>query len=85
MRPSERGCLTYADLIQQRLQALSPAQQAEVFDVVEFLARRRVAAVAASAKPPEGAGPSPMANWFSHPIQVPAFTPLSRDEAKAHD
>ena len=39
--------MTYADLIQQRLQTLSPAQQAEVFDFVEFLASRRAAAAVA--------------------------------------
>lgn len=76
--------MTYADLIQQRLQTLTPAQQAEVFDFVEFLASRRAAG---SATAPETAnvGQSSMASWFSQPIQVPAFTPLSREEANARD
>ncbi len=74
--------MTYADLIQQRLQTLSPAQQAEVFDFVEFLASRRAAA-AALEPAPASLGQSPLSAWFAHPIEVPAFTPLSRDEANA--
>lgn len=77
--------MTYADLIQQRLQTLSPAQQAEVFDFVEFLASRRAAAASPTAPAAANVGQSPMASWFSHPIQVPAFTPLSREEANARD
>jgi hypothetical protein len=37
--------MSYAELIQQRLQSLSPAQQAEVFDFVEFLASRKATRV----------------------------------------
>lgn len=81
--------MTYADLIQQRLQTLSPAQQAEVFDFVEFLASRRAAVKLPAAPAPQAVpatvGQSAAASWFSHPIQVPAFTPLSRDEANARD
>jgi hypothetical protein len=76
--------MTYADLIQQRLQTLSLAQQAEVFDFVEFLASRR-AALAADARPAPAGEPSPerLPMWLDASKRVPAFEPLSRDEANA--
>lgn len=77
--------MTYADLIQQRLQTLSPAQQAEVFDFVEFLANRRAAAAPAGTAEPASLSQTPVASWLSRPIKVPEFTPLSREEANARD
>lgn len=73
-----------ADLIQQRLQTLSPAQHAQVFDFVEFWAHRRAVELAKAPVPPR-LGQSPVAAWLSQPIEVPAFTPLSREEANARD
>ena len=76
--------MRYADLIQQRLQALSPAQQAQVFDFVEFLASRRAAAAGPATAPTGGdAGRLPM--WLDPSQRVPAFVPMSRDEANARD
>lgn len=74
--------MTYADLIQQRLQTLTPAQQAEVFDFVEFLASRRAAA--GSTRPPADASlPERLPMWLDESKRVPAFEPMSRDEANA--
>lgn len=70
--------MSYAELI-QRLQALPAAQQAEVFDFVEFLASRQAAQAAAA--PPATLSQSRLAAWLDKPIVVPGFTPLSRDEA----
>ena len=70
--------MSYAELI-QRLQALPAAQQAEVFDFVEFLASRQAAAGAAEA--PSTLSQTPLAAWLDKPLVVPGFTPLSRDEA----
>ncbi len=73
--------MTYADLIQQRLQTLSPAQQAEVFDFVEFLASRRAAAVTLPAA--DASLPERLPMWLDESKRVPAFEPMSRDEANA--
>jgi predicted cobalt transporter CbtA len=73
--------MSYAELI-QRLQALPLAQQAEVFDFVEFLASRQ-ATTAPAAAPAATVAQSPLAEWLNHPLQVPGFTPLSREEANA--
>jgi hypothetical protein len=66
--------MSYAELIQQRLQSLSPAQQAEVFDFVEFLASRKATALKTS----EPALPlSPNRPWLpGRPI--PSRWPSSR-------
>ncbi len=74
--------MSYAELI-ERLQSLPAAQQAEVFDFVEFLASRQVAAQAATAPPEQTsvAGQRRLPMWLDKPIKVPGFTPLSRDEA----
>lgn len=73
--------MTYADLIHQRLQTLSPAQQAEVFDFVEFLASRR--AVAAVTPPADAPLPERLPMWLDDSKRVPAFEPMSREEANA--
>lgn len=75
--------MSYTELI-QRLQTLSAAQQAMVFDFVEFLASRQAAAGPDSTATPTTATkhqPKPM--WLDEPLRVPAFTPLSREEANA--
>lgn len=71
--------MSYAELI-QRLQALPAAQQAEVFDFVEFLANR-LAAAQSKAAPPATLSQTPMSAWLDKPLVVPGFTPLSREEA----
>ena len=71
--------MSYAEPI-QRLQALPAAQQAEVFDFVEFLSSRQAAAQAAAA-PATELGQSRLAMWLDEPIVVPGFKPLSREEA----
>lgn len=76
--------MSHAELI-QRLQALPAAQQAEVFDFVEFLARRQAVTQAATAPPEQTsvAGQRRLPMWLDKPVEVPGFTPLSRDEANA--
>jgi hypothetical protein len=71
--------MSYAELI-ERLRASPAAQQAEVFDFVEFLASRLTAAQAAS-EPATPLGQSRLASWLDNPMVVPGFTPLSREEA----
>ena len=73
--------MSHAELI-RRLQALPAAQQAEVYDFVEFLASRHAAAQHAAAAPTTLAQ-SPLAAWLDKPFVVPGFTPLSREEANA--
>jgi hypothetical protein len=72
--------MSYAELIQQRLQSLSPAQQAEVFDFVEFLASRKAATQAA-----QSTAQNPPPRWLGTPFEVPGFTPMSREEANARE
>ena len=73
--------MSYAELI-QRLQSLPAAQQAEVWDFVEFLASRQAAQARATAPSTEASLPRvPM--WLDESLRVPAFTPLSREEANA--
>ena len=71
--------MSHAELI-RRLQALPAAQQAEVYDFVEFLASRQAAAERAAAAP-NTLSQSPLAAWLDKPLVVPGFTPLSREEA----
>ena len=71
--------MSYAELI-ERLRALPPAQQAEVFDFVEFLASR-LAATQAASEPAIQLGQSRLAIWLEKPMVVPGFTPMSREEA----
>lgn len=70
--------MSHAELI-RRLQSLPAAQQAEVYDFVEFLASRQAAAGAAEA--PSTLSQSPLAAWLEKPLAVPGFTPLSREQA----
>jgi len=69
--------MSHAELI-RRLQTLPAAQQAEVYDFVEFLANRQTAAERAA---PTTLSQSPLAAWLDKPLVVPGFTPLSREEA----
>ncbi len=69
--------MSHAELI-RRLQTLPAAQQAEVYDFVEFLASRQTAAEGAA---PATLAQSPLAAWLDKPLVVPGFTPLSREEA----
>lgn len=71
--------MSYAELI-KRLQALPAAQQAEVFDFVDFLASRQAAAQTVAA-PVTTLRQSPLAAWLDKPMVVPGFKPLSREEA----
>jgi len=75
----KEGFMSYAELI-ERLQSLPAAQQAEVFDFVEFLASRQAAAQAVAA-PATTLGQSRLAMWLDKPIVAPGFKPLSREEA----
>lgn len=70
--------MSHAELI-RRLQSLPAAQQAEVFDFVEFLASRQAAAPDASGT--TRLGQSPFASWLDRPIVAPGFKPMSREEA----
>ena len=71
--------MSHAELI-RRLQALPAAQQAEVYDFVDFLASRQSAARRA-AEPSATLSQSPLAAWLDKPLVVPGFTPLGRGEA----
>lgn len=79
--------MSHAELI-RRLEALPAAQQAEVYDFVEFLASRQPAA-SAPAERAEHEPPDPASNpprkpvWLDKPFVVPGFTPMSREEANA--
>ena len=73
--------MSHAELI-RRLKALPAAQQAEVYDFVEFLVSRQAAAERAAAAPAT-LSQSPLAAWLDKPLVVPGFTPLSREEANA--
>jgi hypothetical protein len=68
----------YADLI-ERLQTLPATKQAEVFDFIEFLANR---AETLSQRGPT-LGQSSLAELLQHPMRIPDFRPLSREEANA--
>lgn len=79
--------MSHVELI-RRLQALPPAQQAEVYDFVEFLASRQPAgqaAVGPQIQESQGATSNPAHKpvWLDKPFQVPGFTPMSREEANA--
>lgn len=72
----------------RRLQALSAAQQAEVYDFVEFLASRQPAGQAAAGPDVHGtqaaaANPPHKPVWLDKPFEVPGFAPMSREEANA--
>lgn len=71
--------MSHAELI-RRLEALPAAQQAEVYDFVEFLASRQASASTAA---PQAAtlGQSRLAAWLDKPMVVPGFKPLTREEA----
>lgn len=70
--------MSYAKLIEQ-LQALPEAKQAEVFDFVEFLAKRN------SVEPSQQKtlAESSLASLMKKPLIVTDFIPLSREEANA--
>lgn len=70
--------MSYAQLI-EKLQTLPEAKQAEVFDFVEFLASRN--RTEPSQEP--AIAKSPLADMMKNPLQVPGFTPLSREDANA--
>jgi hypothetical protein len=79
--------MSHAELI-RRLEALPAAQQAEVYDFVEFLASRQAAGQApaeqAEHEPPDPAlRPPRKPVWLDKPFVVPGFTPMSREEANA--
>ena len=92
MAPSDRRStreinLSHAELI-RRLQALPAAQQAEVYDFVEFLASRQPAGQAAAERAVNEAqaatsNPPHKPVWLDKPFEVPGFTPMSREEANA--
>jgi hypothetical protein len=71
--------MSHAELL-RRLDALPAAQQAEVYDFVEFLASRQARASAATAQVTTLAQ-SPLAAWLDSPMVVPGFKPMSREEA----
>ena len=64
---------------EKRLQILSEAKQAEVFDFVEFLATRNQA----EHNEEHTFAKSSLADMMRNPLLVPGFTPLSREEANA--
>jgi hypothetical protein len=66
----------FAELI-ERLQTLPEAKRAEVFDFVEFLAKRNPV----EPKFEITLADTPLAELIKNPIRVDDFTPLSRDEA----
>ena len=71
--------MSHAELI-RRLQSLPAAQQAEVYDFVEFLASRHASAPAAEEQATT-LGQSRLAVWLDKPFVVPGFKPMSREEA----
>ncbi|MFA7243574.1 MAG: hypothetical protein WC091_25995 [Sulfuricellaceae bacterium] len=71
--------MSYAELIEKRLQTLPEAKRAEVFDFVEFLAIRNQAEV----NEEHALARSPLADMMKNPLSVSGFTPLSREEANA--
>jgi hypothetical protein len=71
--------MSHAELI-RRLEALPAAQQAEVYDFVEFLASRQAAAERSATATPN-LSQTPLAAWLDKPLVVPGFTPMSREEA----
>ena len=71
--------MSHAELI-QRLDSLPVAQQAEVYDFVEFLTARQAAGRAAVG-PVASLSQTRLAAWLEHPRIVPGFAPMSRDEA----
>ena len=71
--------MSYAELIEKKLKMLSVDKQAEVFDFVEFLAMRNQL----EHNEADTLAKSPMGDMIKNPLQVPGFTPLSREEANA--
>ena len=71
--------MSYAELIEKRLQTLPEAKQAEVFDFVEFLATRNLV----EHNEEHTLAKSSLADMMKNPLQVPGFTPLSREEGNA--
>lgn len=69
----------YAELI-ETLKTLPQDKQAEVFDFVDFLARR-AGLPAPAAGQNTSARPRPLASYLDSPFQVPGFTALTREEA----
>lgn len=69
----------YAELIEKKLLTLPEAQQAEVFDFVEFLAARNQT----ERSEEHTLANSSLAAMMKNPLRVTGFTPLSRDEANA--
>ena len=79
--------MSHAELI-RRLQALPAAQQAEVYDFVEFLASRQAASASAAERavdPSQDATSTQLHKpvWLDTPFEAPGFTPMSREEANA--
>lgn len=71
--------MSHVELI-QRLQALPEAQQAQVYDFVEFLASRHASAPTTTAQATT-LGQSRFGVWLDKPMVVPGFKPMSREEA----
>lgn len=71
--------MSYAELIEKRLQTLPDAKQAEVFDFVEFLATRNQV----EHNEEHALAKSSLADMMKNPLRVPGFIPLSREEANA--
>ena len=71
--------MSYAELIEKKLQTLPEAKQAEVFDFVEFLAARNQI----ERSEEHTLARSSLADMMKNPLPVPGFTPLSREEANA--
>lgn len=71
--------MSYAELIEKRLQTLPESKQAEVFDFVEFLAARHQIE---RGEEPTLAN-SALTDMMKNPLRVPGFTPLSREDANA--
>ena len=71
--------MSYAELIEKRLQTLPDDKQAEVFDFVEFLAARNQI----EHEEEHPLARSSLAEMMRNPLVVPGFTPLSREEANA--
>ena len=70
--------MSYAELIEQ-IQTLTEAKQAEVFDFVEFLAKRNRVEPSQQKTLAE----SSLASLMKKPLIVTDFIPLSREEANA--
>ncbi len=71
--------MSYAELIEKKLQTLPEAKQAEVFDFVEFLASRNQAENSEE----YSIANSSLSAMMKNPLKMNDFTPLGREEANA--